>query len=95
MSDYGIIQSIGLNGAMTDLKSLITGCIAAVMSVGIFCISKLFIDNKILENVNNKWMLLFMSAIILCCISLVMISSIPPLRKINKMKPIDCIRCKQ
>lgn len=33
--------------------------------------------------------------IILCCISLVMISSIPPLRRINKIKPIDCIRCKQ
>lgn len=39
--------------------------------------------------------MLFMSAIILCCISLVMISSIPPLRKTNKIKPIDCIRCKQ
>ena len=61
---------------------------------GIFYISKLFIDNKILENVNNKWILLFMSAIVLCCISLVMISRIPPLRKINKIKPIDCIRCK-
>lgn len=36
---------------------------------GIFYISKLFIDNKILENVNNKWILLFMSAIIMCCIS--------------------------
>lgn len=37
-------------------------------SDNIFYISKLFIDNKILENVNNKWILLFMSAIIMCCI---------------------------
>lgn len=97
--EIGILRALGCNKkdikGIFYIQSLITGCIGAVMSVGIFCISKLFIDNKILENVNNKWMLLFMSAIILCCISLVMISSIPPLRKINKMKPIDCIRCKQ
>lgn len=97
--EIGILRALGCNKkdikGIFYIQSLITGCIAAVMSVGIFYISKLFIDNKILENVNNKWMLLFMSAIILCCISLVMISSIPPLRKINKMKPIDCIRCKQ
>lgn len=97
--EIGILRALGCNKkdikGIFYIQSLITGCIAAVMSVGIFYISKLFIDNKILENVNNKWMLLFMSAIILCCISLVMISSIPPLRKISKMKPIDCIRCKQ
>lgn len=97
--EIGILRALGCNKkdikGIFYIQSLITGCIAAVMSVGIFYISKLFIDNKILENVNNKWMLFFMSAIILCCISLVMISSIPPLRKINKMKPIDCIRCKQ
>ena len=97
--EIGILRALGCNKkdikGIFYIQSLITGCIAAVMSVGIFYISKLFIDNKILENVNNKWMLLFMSAIILCCISLVMISSIPPLRKVNKMKPIDCIRCKQ
>lgn len=97
--EIGILRALGCNKkdikGIFYIQSLITGCIGAVMSVGIFYISKLFIDNKILENVNNKWMLLFMSAIILCCISLVMISSIPPLRKINKMKPIDCIRCKQ
>lgn len=97
--EIGILRALGCNKkdikGIFYIQSLITGCIAAVMSVGIFYISKLFIDNKILENVNNKWMLFFMSAIILCCISLVMISSIPPLRKVNKMKPIDCIRCKQ
>lgn len=97
--EIGILRALGCNKkdikGIFYIQSLITGCVAAVMSVGIFCISKLFIDNKILENVNNQWTIFFIVAIAVFCISLVMISSILPLRKINKMKPIDCIRCKQ
>ena len=94
--EIGVLRALG--GSRKDisgifwLESCVMGIISAVVSIGMFVVGKVLITNTILEQSTFEGAIVSFVLIVVFSILLMMLASVVPLKKINKMKPIDCIR---
>ena len=94
--EIGVLRALG--GTQKDirgifwLESFILGLVSSVIAIVIFVVGRILITNTLLDNSTTHGMTIIFLLIAVFCVLLVMLSSVVPLMKINKMKPIECIR---
>lgn len=94
--EIGVIRALG--GSKKNIKgifwleSILIGCFSAFIALILFLVGKIILANTVMEDMTYDGMLYIVLSIIFSGILLVIISSAIPLRRINSMKPIECIR---
>ncbi len=95
--EIGVLRALG--GSRKDLKlvysleCIFIGVVSSVLGIVLFQLSKLFVNQIILERASYNMGMLDVYVVVLTFL-LVVIAGQVPIRKIVKMKPIDCIRKK-
>ena len=96
--EIGVIRALG--GSKKDITSIfrlegvVVGGVSAFIAMLLYIMGKNLLIQTILEDITyiNDWLMII--AICVSSILFIVVASIIPLREINKVHPIECIRCR-